>query len=225
MVRFVSLFRSCVGPFQSLPEDWWEILPDDAPLLTADRWDQLLNELTPEVFSDGKDHRPLLQYIVKAIRLGLAEAEAIGEALFKDSEALGIWKRALLEGPPAALDVSLAMLRIQDEIEPGAAVVWGPASAIAAFPRPFCRLVGLTSRSWPRRAGEDPLLPTHVMPQERLDPLPIHESDRRIERARAVEYRFGAQSRAPCKGRPVRRPREYQRLPLARSATRIDWRS
>ena len=179
MVRFVSLLRSCVGPFQSLPEDWWEILPDDAPLLTADRWDQLLNELTPEVFSDGKNHRPLLQYIVKAIRLGLAEAEAIGEALFKDSEALGIWKRALLEGPPAALDVSLAMLRIQDEIEPGAAVVWGPASAIAAFPRPFCRLVGLTSRSWPRRAGEDPLLPTHVMPQERLDPLPIHESDRR----------------------------------------------
>ena len=172
----VSL-RSCVGPFQS--EDWWEILPDDAPLLTVDRWDQRLNELTPEVFSDGKDHRPLLQYIVKAIRLGLAEAEAIGEALFKDSEALGIWKRALLEGPPAALDVSLAMLRIQDEIEPGAAVVWGPASAIAAFPRPFCRLVGLTSRSWPRRAGEDPLLPTHVMPQERLDPLPIHESDRR----------------------------------------------
>ena len=115
----------------------------------------------------------------RQIRLGLAEAEEIGAVLFKDSEALGIWKRALLEGPPAALDVSLAMLRIQDEIEPGAAVVWGPASAIAAFPRPFCRLVGLTSRSWPRRAGEDPLLPTHVMPQERLDPLPIHESDRR----------------------------------------------
>ena len=68
-------------------------------------------------------------------------------ALQSFREALGIWKRALLEGPPAALDVSLAMLRIQDEIEPGAAVVWGPALAIAAFPRPFCRLVGLTSRA------------------------------------------------------------------------------
>ena len=66
-----------------------------------------------------------------------------------------------------------------DDREPGGAIVWGPASAIAAAPRPFCWLVGLTSRSWPRRASEDPLLPNHVIPQKHLDPLPIHESDRR----------------------------------------------
>ena len=179
MVRFIGLLRSCVEPFQSLPEDWWDTLPDDAPLLTADRWDQVLSELTPEDFSDGENHRPLLQHIVKVLRLGLIGAEEIGEVLFKDSEALGIWQRALVEGPPAALDVTLAGLRVQDDAEPGAAIVWGPASAVAAVPRPFCWLVGLTSRSWPRRASEDPLLPTHVMPQERLDPLPVHESDRR----------------------------------------------
>lgn len=179
MVRLVGLLRSSAGRFESLPEDWREVLPDDAPLLDADRWDRLLNGLTPEAFSDGKDHRPLLRHIVKALRLGLARAEDIGEALLADSEALAIWKRALVEGPPAALDVTLAGLRVPDQEEPGAAIVWGPASAVTAVPRPFCWLVGLTSRSWPRRAGEDPLLPTHVVRQKDLEPLPVHESDRR----------------------------------------------
>ena len=179
MVRLIGLLRTSVALFNSLPEHWWEILPDDAPLLDADRWDRLLDDLTPEDFSDGKDHRPLLRRIIKVLCLGVAGAEDIGEALLTDSEALAIWKRALVEGPPAALDVTLAGLRVPDEVEPGAAIVWGPASAVAAVPRPFCRLVGLTSRSWPRRAGEDPLLPTHVAPQEILEPLPVHESDRR----------------------------------------------
>ena len=70
-------------------------------------------------------------------------------------------------------------MRIDDGIEPGAALVWGPASSIAASPRPLSWLVGLTSRSWPRRASEDPLLPNHIIAAERLDPLPVHEADRR----------------------------------------------
>ena len=179
MVRLVGLLRASVDLFRAMPEDWREVLPDDAPLLDVDRWDQLLDRLTPEDFSDGKDHRPLLDQIIEALRMGLARAEDIGEALLKDSEALAIWRSALVEGPPAALDVTLAGLRVQDEEEPGGAIVWGPASEVAAVPRPFCRLVGLTSRSWPRRAGEDPLLPAHVAPQEDLEPLPVHESDRR----------------------------------------------
>ena len=179
MVRLVGLLRSSAGRFQSLPEDWREVLPDDAPLLDADRWEELLNKLSPEDFPDGRDHRPLLRHIIKVLRLGLAKAEDIGEALLPDSEALAIWKRALVEGPPAALDVTLAGLRVPDREEPGGAIVWGPASSVAAVPRPFCRLVGLTSRSWPRRAGEDPLLPTHVVRPEDLEPLPVHESDRR----------------------------------------------
>ena len=179
MVRVAGMLRSCVLHFRALPEDWWEVLPDDAPLLTAESWDRLLQNLTQEDFSCGNDPRPLLQHIIDVLRLGLARAEAIGEALLKDSETLAIWNRALVEGPPAALDVTLAGLRVQDEEEPGGAIVWGPASAVAAVPRPFCWLVGLTSRSWPRRAGEDPLLPTHVVRQEDLEPIPIHESDRR----------------------------------------------
>lgn len=37
----------------------------------------------------------------------------------------------------------------------------------------------MTSRSWPRRAGEDPLLPDHVIEPARIDPLPVHQADRR----------------------------------------------
>ena len=179
MVRLVGLLRLCVEAFRPIPIDWQDVLRDDAPLLSADRWDNVLNGLAPGDFSDGRDHRPLLRRIITTLRLGLDRAAEIGETLFEESKALEIWQKALEEGPPAALDVTLAGLRVQDDEEPGGAIVWGPASAIAAAPRPFCWLVGLTSRSWPRRAGEDPLLPNHVIPQNQLDPLPIHESDRR----------------------------------------------
>ena len=138
-----------------------------------------LNALAPGDFSDGRDHRPLLRRIITTLRLGLDRADEIGDALFEESRALEIWQKALEDGPPAALDVTLAGLSVADDEEPGGAIAWGPASAIAAAPRPFSWLVGLTSRSWPRRASEDPLLPNHVVPQKHLDPLPIHESDRR----------------------------------------------
>ena len=79
-------------------------------------------------------------------------------ACFKD-KALAIWRKALTDAPAEALDVTLAGLRVDDGLEPTVSVVWGPAAAIAAVPRPYTWLVGLTSRSWPRRASEDPLLP------------------------------------------------------------------
>ena len=179
MVRFVALLRSCGKRFSPLEGDWWEALPDDAPLLTADRWEKAIAALAPKDFADGNDHRPLLQEIIETLRQGLEKAAEIGEGLLEGKEALAIWHKALSEGPPAALDVTLSELRVPDGVEPGAAIVWGPASAIAAVPRPLCWLVGLTSRSWPRRASEDPLLPNHVIAAERLDPLPVHEADRR----------------------------------------------
>lgn len=178
MVRLVALLRSHCKRFSPLEGDWWVHLPEEAPLLTADRWEKAVAALAPKNFVDGNDHRPLLQEIIEALRLGLREAAKIGEGLLEGS-ARDIWRKALTEGPPAALDVTLSGLRVPDGIEPGAAIVWGPASAIAAVPRPLCWLVGLTSRSWPRRASEDPLLPSHVIAAERLDPLPVHEADRR----------------------------------------------
>lgn len=178
MMRLVALLRSRIVRFESLPSDWWRALPDDAPLLDAARWKRAIDGIEAENFSDGVDHRPLLLETINIISKGLNAAGEIGEQLF-DGRTLAIWRKALTEGPPAALDVTFAGLRVDDGIEPEAAIVWAPASAIAAVPRPFTWLIGLTSRSWPRRAGEDPLLPDHVIEPTRIDPLPVHQADRR----------------------------------------------
>ena len=178
LTRLVALLRSQNPRFAALPSDWWRLLPEEAPLLDASRWLRTIAALAPENFSDGKDHRPLLREIVETVSKGLDSAGSIGELLLS-SQALSIWRQALAEGPPAALDVILAGLRVDDHLEPEAAILWAPASAVAAVPRPFTWLVGLTSRSWPRRAGEDPLLPDHVITAARIDPLPVHQADRR----------------------------------------------
>ena len=90
------------------------------------------------------------------VGLGLGNAADIGEHLLQ-GRSLAIWRKALTDAPAEALDVTLSGLRIDDGLEPAASVIWAPASAIAAVPRPYTWLVGLTSRSWPRRASEDPL--------------------------------------------------------------------
>ena len=178
VTRLIALLRSQTSRFSTLPSDWWRALPEDAPLLDTARWKRAIASLTHESFSDGADHRPLLLEIIETVSHGLDSASEIGESLLQ-SRALSIWQKALTEGPPAALDVTLAGLRVDDSLEPEAAILWAPASAIASVPRPFTWLVGLTSRSWPRRAGEDPLLPDHVIASARLDPLPVHQADRR----------------------------------------------
>ena len=178
IVRLVALLRSQSKAFEFLPGNWWHVLPEDAPLLDAARWLRAFENLTLESFSDNKDHKPLLVEMIETLGKGLGAAGDIGEALL-EGRALAIWRKALTEGPPAALDVTLAGLRIDDGVEPETAIVWGPASAIAAAPRPLTWLVGLTSRAWPRRATEDPLLPDHIVSSARLDPLPIHQADRR----------------------------------------------
>ena len=147
-------------------------------MLDAARWKRVIDGVGAESFSDGVDHRVLLAETIVIISKGLNAAGEIGEQLF-DTRTLAIWRKALTEGPPAALDVTLTGLRVDDGFEPEAAIVWAPASAIAAVPRPFTWLIGLTSRSWPRRAGEDPLLPGHFIEPARIDPLPIHQADRR----------------------------------------------
>ena len=177
VVRLVALLRIQNKQFKSVPSDWSRALPRDVPLLDASRWLGAIDELMSEAFSDGKDHRQALQKIIETVSNGLGEAVEIGEGLL-DGRALAVWRKALTEGPPAALDITLNGLRVDDGVEPGAAMVWGPAAAIAAVPRPLTWLVGLSSRSWPRRAGEDPLLPDHIVPAERLEPLLVHNADR-----------------------------------------------
>src|SRR3546814_15889487 len=54
-----------------------------------------------------------------------------------------------------------------------------PASALAASPRRFVRLIGLNSSHWPRGIAEDRLIPDHIIPTVELNPLPVSLADRR----------------------------------------------
>jgi len=44
-------------------------------------------------------------------------------------------RKALTEGPPEALEVTLATLRLPDDLPPEATIIWAPAAALAALPR------------------------------------------------------------------------------------------
>jgi hypothetical protein len=176
--RLVSLLRTEGRLLTGLPPDWGRALSTEAPLLDADRWRQVLSAITPQFFSDGINHAPALCEVVDILARGLKQTAEIGELLF-NGRALAIWRKALIEGPPQALDVTLTSLRQPDDIPPETAIIWASGAALAAVPRPFVRLIGLISRAWPRRASEDPLLPDHIVPAGRLEPLPVHIADRR----------------------------------------------
>jgi len=51
--------------------------------------------------------------------------------------ARSIWRKALLAGPTASLDITLAELRQEDGLEAGVSLAWMPASELAAAPRRF----------------------------------------------------------------------------------------
>jgi hypothetical protein len=203
MVRLASLLRTEGKILTALPSDWARALPTDAPMLDAARWRQVLSSLAPDSFRDGGDHAPALRELVDILARGLKEAAEIGELLLK-GRSLAIWHKALTEGPPQALDVTLTSLRLPDDVAPEAAIIWAPAAALAAVPRAFVRLIGLTSRAWPRHASEDPLLPDHIVPTHRLEPLPVHDADRRdfetICRTTAHQL-FCSRSRRDAEGR------------------------
>jgi hypothetical protein len=86
---------------------------------------------------------------------------------------------AIRAAPVAALELTLKTIRVHDERDPGDSVVWCPAWQLAAAPRPYVRLLGLTSRVWPRRFGDDPILPNHIVRAEQLDSDPPAEADLR----------------------------------------------
>ncbi len=173
MKRLVGLLRSRNPAFAKLPSDWWRALPEDAPLLDAASWGKAVVAATAL-----SDYRSTLTDLLDLLTKGLDAAGEIGDGLLQ-KQALAIWRRALVNGPPAALDVTLGSLRVDDGLEPVCSIVWSPASALAAAPRPYVWLLGLTSRTWPRRASEDPLLPDHIIPSVRLNPLPVDQADRR----------------------------------------------
>ena len=178
MRRLNSLLGAHPGPFADLPAGWTLVLPADAPLSSADAWTRLLDRLTAADWPDGSDHGPALAAIVGLLSLGIEAAEEAGETLLR-GQVRAIWRKALAAGAAASLDLSLETLKQDDGLDPCVSVCWMPASALAASPRRFVRLLGLNSARWPRGMAEDRLLSDHIVPTSELDPLPVAAADRR----------------------------------------------
>lgn len=175
--RLAALCRDS-APFDTLPEGWLRVLPADAPLSTPSAWDRLLTRLKPEDWPDGVDHGQTLRSAIGLLTKGLPAIAEIGDTFLK-GRARTIWRKALLAGPAASIDATLEILRQDDGLEACVSVAWMPASALAASPRRFVRLLGLNSSRWPRGIGEDRLIPDHIIPTAELDPLPVNLADRR----------------------------------------------
>ena len=176
--RLNALLRAWPGPFADLPEGWTRILPAGAPLSSPEAWTRLLNQLAAADWPDGNDHGPALAATVDLLSRGVEAADEAGETLLR-RHARTIWRRALATGPAASLDLTLETLRQDDRIDPCVSACWIPASALAASPRRFVRLLGLNSARWPRVMVEDRLLSDHIVPTHELDPLPVAAADRR----------------------------------------------
>jgi len=175
--RLAALCRDS-APLASLPGGWMRVLPSDAPLSTPSAWNQLMARLAPDDWPDGVDHVPVLRAAVDLLAKGPDAAQEIGEA-FLMGRASSIWRKALLAGPTSAIDNTLESLKQDDGLEACVSVAWMPASALAASPRRFVRLIGLNSSRWPRGIAEDRLIPDHIIPTDELDPLPVNLADRR----------------------------------------------
>ncbi|ACK86170.1 PD-(D/E)XK nuclease family protein [Methylorubrum extorquens] len=175
--RLAALLRGGPGPFASLPERWTRILPREAPLADLAAWERLLSGARAEALPTDRDHVATLREIVGLLARGPTVAAEAGER-FLHGLSLRIWRRALIEGAPAVIDLTLDRLRIDEGADACACVVWAPASALAAAPRRFVRLLGLSSRGWPQVSSEDRLLSDHLVPSRELDPFPRPLSDR-----------------------------------------------
>ena len=178
MRRLNTLLRGYAGPFADLPEGWVRILPDEAPLSSAEAWTRAIEGPMAGRWPDGNDHGPALAAIVGLLSRGIEAAEEAGETLLH-GQVRSIWQRALAAGTAASLDLSLETLKQDDGLDACVSVCWMPASALAASPRRYVRLLGLNSARWPRVMAEDRLLSDHIVPTAEFDPLPVAAADRR----------------------------------------------
>jgi len=178
--RIRTLFGHAAGRSRALSElqtTWAQGLRPAAALFRLDQWNQALDR-ADTLRTDGFDPRPIMVPVLEFLAGGPAVARQAGEMLLGAS-ALSLWTEALRRAPAEALDFSLRELRVPDGRDPGACVVWCPVSHLAGAVRPWVRMLGLTTRSWPRRAAGDPLLPDHIVPRARLDPTTVTENDRK----------------------------------------------
>lgn len=168
------------GPFEKLNPDWAAPLPVTAGLTSVVRWERAFEPL-----ADGEEIADVLMPVIRMLDGGVDAAEEAGRILFA-ANATRIfqttWERALSNGPPESLDGILLRLREPEDKSDKTSgldrVAYMPASDLAACPRSHVRLMGLSSRGWPRNWSEDALIPDHVIPAKELDPFPLSLVDK-----------------------------------------------
>lgn len=154
--RLLSYSHGKTDSLSDLPFNWWLGLEQAASLSTMGHWEQALKKAYAQR-EDGVDVSKILLPVIESLSGGVSRAAAI-EGLLPRAARL-LWRQALQQAPSDALEYSLQSLRVPDSSDPSASVAWGPAKHLEAAPRPWMRMLGLTSRSWPRSPPDDPLLP------------------------------------------------------------------
>lgn len=174
--RLLRLVSGQSGLLRDTPQDWARTLERAAPLTDLDRWVRALG--------GARDVDGLRRTLLPALALLAKGKQAAGDAgaAILSGRARSLWDEALRQAPADALDLSLRRARLPDRRDPSASVVWCPADHLANAPRPFVRLLGLTSRCWPRPHADDPLLPHHIVARADLAPVSVPERDRRAFR-------------------------------------------
>lgn len=158
--------------FDGLSAEWLSKIPQDASLLTVERWHRLLDR---NVMSEAK---PYLYPVIELLAKGVSAAEEAGKSLLSEAAAK-LWDRAIKSGPATALDQTLKTMRSSTGGTSLDKVCFMSAMELVAAPRRFVRLLGLTSRQWPRRDGDDNLIPNYIVPTRMLSPMSVAEMDRR----------------------------------------------
>jgi hypothetical protein len=174
--RLVSLSRGQGLGLDQLPDGWLAALPRGAALSALHDWQRAIADL---ILKDSSldPARAILPLLDTLARGPSASGEAAG--LFLRGRSLQIWEAATRSAPPDALELSLRNVRLPAETDAADSIVWCTARDLAAAPRPHVRLLGLTNRSWPRNAGDDPIVPSHVLSPDEFDVDPVGRADRR----------------------------------------------
>ncbi|WP_258768817.1 PD-(D/E)XK nuclease family protein [Bradyrhizobium arachidis] len=177
--RVRRLFAVCRGqglPQDELPARWLDAIPRGAALSGLEDWVRALETATRR--SPGNVSVEATMRLLEVLAKGPAAADEAA-AVFLRGQSLRIWQAATRSAPTDAIELSLRSVRLGAETDAADAVVWCPASDLAAAPRLHVRLLGLTNRGWPRGSGEDPILPSHVLPVDGFDADPVARADRR----------------------------------------------
>lgn len=218
--RLVSLCQGQGLALDQLPDGWLAAVPRGATLPTLEDWQHAIADaiLKDSSLAPAQAVLPLLGALAKGPS-GSGEAAA----LFLRGRSLQIWEAATLSAPADALELSLRTVRLGPETDAADSIVWCPARDLAAAPRPHVRLLGLTNRSWPRRTGDDPILPSHVLSADQFDVDPVARADRRHFRV-ILEAASGdvvlSRSRRSSQGSRVGRSpllQDYSELSLSRA--------